>query len=147
MTQPEVAASPVPLLRVLEIARAQRAVLFCILANLLATFLVVGFAVLNVAGGGIDEGALRMVDSARSLVTLVVVVAAMVYVYRLAKALKGMSPVLAVIAMLIPCANLITLVVLSMKATTMIRGAGFQVGLMGADIEAIQARLREPRQG
>jgi len=54
----------------------------------------------------------------------------------LSKAL-GLSPVVYVILMFIPCVSLIMLISLSGKATTILKQAGIKVGFMGADPNSI----------
>jgi len=54
----------------------------------------------------------------------------------LSKAL-GLSPVVYVILMFIPCVSLIMLISLSGKATTILKQAGIKVGFLGADPNSI----------
>lgn len=58
----------------------------------------------------------------------------MLNVYQITNAMgwsTGLS-VLCIVLMLVPCANLITLVIISVKASQMLKAGGYEVGLMGA---------------
>ena len=98
------------------VATGQRAVIYAILINLVAyalrTTVGAAFFVLALLGLGLS----------------------LVGVYRLATGL-GMSTWvkgLVVVCMFIPIVSLVTLFVLNSKATTMLRTAGYRVGLLGA---------------
>ncbi|HEX5758194.1 MAG TPA: hypothetical protein VF121_03275 [Thermoanaerobaculia bacterium] len=58
------------------------------------------------------------------------------YAYRTATALGSKSGVLWAIAMLVPCVNMITLLVLSSKATQACRANGIPVGFFGPKVDA-----------
>ncbi len=109
-----------------EIAVSQRQVILCVLAQ-------IGVAIFNGFGTSTHMSVL-------SLVALVLVLGVLVFmlisVIRLARAL-GLSPVLYAILMFVPCVSLITLLVLSAKATASLQQAGVKVGLLGADPTAI----------
>jgi hypothetical protein len=72
-----------------------------------------------------------IVGIARLALGLVTVVALGYYAFRTAQAIGSRVAVLWAIAMLVPCVNVITLLVLSSRATTACRQAGVEVGLLG----------------
>lgn len=59
------------------------------------------------------------------------IIALAFYAFRTAEALGSSSALLWAVAMLIPCINIITLLVLSSKATAVCRANGIPVGLLG----------------
>ena len=64
-----------------------------------------------------------------------VVIASVVYVYRLAAALHGTTAgVVLALLTLVPCLGLVVLLVLSQQAIGRLQTAGIKVGLMGADL-------------
>jgi len=66
----------------------------------------------------------------------------MVNIYRLASALKESRPWVWVLGVFcLSCLGLLLLLMLSSRATKTIQAAGFKVGLMGADLQAIEAAL------
>lgn len=103
-------------LAVEEVAKAQRMLLYSVLASLIGNVLV------------------RMAGAA-GLFLFPVLIAIAVFnirsVYKLCRALDR-SPVLWIIAMFIPLVNLICLLVLNSRATAFLRSRGVQVGFMGA---------------
>lgn len=80
---------------------------------------------------GAGQLALALVVFAGALIT---VVALVYYGYKTAEALASARPVLWAIAMLLPCVNVITLLVLSSKATSACRANGIPVGLLGPKV-------------
>jgi hypothetical protein len=66
-----------------------------------------------------------------TLATIATVVALAFYAYSTADALGSSAPGLWGLAMLIPCLNAITLLVISSKATETCRAHGIEVGLLG----------------
>jgi hypothetical protein len=56
--------------------------------------------------------------------------------YRTAEAMGSGAPWVWAVAMFVPCANVITLLVLSSRATSMCRAAGIPVGLLGPKVQA-----------
>lgn len=95
----------------LSIAKAQKGVLYSILANIISLF----FPPLYI----------------------LVIPFQLYFVYRLAMALRVGYPWLWVIGMFVPILALVLLLVLSQRATVAIRDAGFNVGLMGANLKEI----------
>jgi len=65
---------------------------------------------------------------------LISVVALAVYAYRTAEALGSRFAPLWAVAMLVPCVNVITLFILSSKATAMCKARGIPVGFLGPQI-------------
>jgi hypothetical protein len=78
--------------------------------------------------------ALTMIFSIGSLVALIF---SIVYVYRTAKAL-GFMAILYALLMIIPCINLIVLLVVVSRATNALRQGGIKVGFFGASKETIE---------
>ena len=68
------------------------------------------------------------------LVTLLTLVMLTIYAYRTAASLGASVPVLWAVAMFLPCLNVITLLVLSSKATAACRERGIAVGFLGPKI-------------
>jgi len=108
---------------ILEIAKAQKGVLWCIVANFLFLFFSLKIPYIG----------------------LVVLPFQIYYIYKLATVLLAEWPGLWVVGMFIPVLNLILLLILSGRATKAIRGHGFKIGLMGANIEEIENRIRTKR--
>lgn len=101
-----------------EVAAGQKIIIYTIIAN----FLV-----------GVSQRSTPELGMMISIVAILVTVAAIYGVYRLCTGLGysiGIKIVL-MILMFIPLVNLITLVILSFKATKKLRGAGYEVGLLG----------------
>ncbi len=73
------------------------------------------------------------------LVGVIVTLAALaVYSYRTAAALGSSVALLWAIAMFVPCANVITLLALSAKATSTCRANGIPVGFLGPKVPSAQ---------
>jgi hypothetical protein len=86
----------------------------------------------SLAGGGIANGMLR--DALGLLVSVsgLCTIAALVYYgYRTAEALGSTLAWAWAVGMLVPCANVVTLLILSSRATGVCRAAGIPVGLFG----------------
>jgi hypothetical protein len=109
-----------------EIASALRQIMYCILGQ----FVIVA---LDIAS---NSGRIFALVLVTGLLALCVLVYELISVSKLARAL-GLSPVIYVILMFIPCVSLIFLLLLSQKATTRLKAAGIKVGLMGADPNSI----------
>jgi hypothetical protein len=75
-----------------------------------------------------------LVAGLAGLVVLMTLVALTYYAYRTASALGASVPVLWAIAMFVPCLNVITLLVLSSKATAACKERGIPVGFLGPKI-------------
>jgi len=101
----------------LQIAKAQKGVIWCILGNLICILVPFAF--------------------------LVALPFQMYYIYRLASSLRAGLPVLWLLGMFVPLLSLILLLILSSRSTAAIRAAGFRVGLMGAKIREIEAGIGE----
>lgn len=96
----------------------------------------VGFQLLLAIGGAIVVGALSgqaavVVAWMRLVLIILSSVALVLYAYRTASALGSSAPVVWAIAMFVPLLNLITLLVLSSRATRTCRAAGVPVGFLG----------------
>lgn len=80
-----------------------------------------------------------------SIVLLLITIGITVYYgHRTAQALRLAVPVIWALAMLLPCVNLLTLLVLSTKATAACRERGVPVGFLGPDLQA--ARRSDTRE-
>lgn len=73
-----------------------------------------------------------------NLALLVVVALTVVTAYKLTQTMRSGPPLLWAIAMLFPCINIISLLVLSSKAQTWCRRYGIKVGLLGPTKESIE---------
>jgi hypothetical protein len=107
------------LVEVLDIAKAQKGILWCILAGLI---LFLPALVLPAIAG-------------------IPFIAGLVYTYRLAAALKARIPLLYVLAVWVPGLNIVLFIVQFQRATNAIRRAGFAVGLKGADLKRIEIAI------
>ncbi|MHC4993708.1 MAG: hypothetical protein ACYTGQ_01520 [Planctomycetota bacterium] len=107
--------------QLLNIAKAQKGILWCILAQLLCFFYPIAF--------------------------LIVVPFQIYYVYKLAQGLENGPPLLWCIGMFIPIASLLLLLILSQQTTGRLQKAGFRVGLMGADLAEVRAQTEVAEQG
>ena len=65
--------------------------------------------------------------------TLIVGVISLVFIYKLAAALRESAPWLYVLLGIIPCISLIALLVINSRATAALKARGIRVGLMGAN--------------
>lgn len=81
-----------------------------------------------------------LLTSALILVTLLAII---IYGYRTADALGSAVPILWAVAMFFPCINLITLLVLSSRATNACRERGVPVGFLGPDLDAARRQGTE----
>jgi len=111
----------------LQIARSQRAIISLILVNLLVAVGLV-WSVIALGPGSRSAGAM---ESAGRWIVLVLNLIGVVFIYRLAKALRQTAWVYAVAAF-VPCVGLITLLLINQFATGALRRHGVRVGLMGA---------------
>lgn len=96
----------------------------------------VGFQLLLAVGGGIVLGALSgqaavVVAWIRLLGIIATSVMLILYAFRTASALGSSVPVIWAIAMFVPLLNLMTLLILSSRATKTCRAAGVPVGFLG----------------
>jgi hypothetical protein len=129
-------ASDLP--HVLDVARHQKTAITALLAGI----------VVNVMSMGI-RGNPEMSPELRQQILMVFgLLAIAIYAltvftaFRLANELDGMaSGILYAILGLIPCVQLIVLLILSSKATSLVQGQGFKVGLMGANLREIEDAL------
>jgi hypothetical protein len=99
---------------ILDIAKRQKAILWLIVAS-------------------IPAYALNLVI--RLVPTLVIGIISLVFIYKLAVALKSSVPWVWVISGVIPCVGLIALLILNSYASAALRARGIKVGLMGASTE------------
>jgi hypothetical protein len=71
-----------------------------------------------------------------ALAYLAITIALVIYAYRTAKALGSKASLVWAIAMPVPCVNMITLLILSAKATRVCRRHGIPVGFFGPRIRS-----------
>jgi len=110
-------------INLVKLAEAQRQLLWCILARVFVEIAAIGLGNLNspYAAG------------AYVLVWLILIVVTIVFIARMALAF-GSHPVLAIlgaIAVAIPCAGLIILLILNQRVTSTLQRVNVKVGLMG----------------
>ncbi len=77
-----------------------------------------------------------------AIALLVSVIAIVVTAYKLAEEMGLGLPILWAVAMLVPCINILTLLVLSGKAQTWCRRYGIKVGFLGPTPESIEELRR-----
>lgn len=117
--------------RAYQIASRQRTVLICILVQL----------VLMVANIGLKSGGPAAAQLAVSIALLCTVVVSAVAVFSLAMEVFGVGVgILLGILTLVPCVGLIMLLIVNGRATSLLRNAGYHVGLMGADLSQFEGR-------
>jgi hypothetical protein len=111
------------------VASAQKLVLYAIALYIVAVVLRIGI----VASVGDAAAATTTLGGLDALIALAAIVMALVGVYRLASAFgySMVVRVLCLVLMFVPLVGLITLVVLNRRATSLLRGAGLRVGLLG----------------
>jgi hypothetical protein len=111
--------------QLVDIARSQKSILRLILSSIL--LLATGsFMPATITNQGILLAAI-----------VVVGVIGILLIYRLANALEE-SPWVYVVCAMIPCVNTATLVIMSLKATGVLKRRGIQVGLMGVDAQDLK---------
>jgi hypothetical protein len=110
--------------QLLRIAKSQRGVLLCILGSIIMFFLPLAVV--------------------QGIAFLVILPFQLVFVYKLASSLKAAVPLVWTLCMFIPLLSLVLLLILSQRATRALQGAGFKVGLLGAKVSDIEARLASP---
>lgn len=110
-------------LDLVKIAKGQKALLYCILANILVMFLFVGLAAGAPAGVAIFG----------NLIYFAMWIVSMVFFARLALATGHhiVTVVIACIAMIIPLVGLLVLLSVNGKATQYLKMGGAKVGLLG----------------
>jgi len=104
------------------IAKAQKGILWCVLANIIIYALAF------------------FVSQAFNLLILVLIIVEIYFVYKLLKALGSKYWILWIIGMIIPGLSLILLLVLNSNATKAIKSQGYKVGLMGARLADIKVK-------
>lgn len=116
---------------ILEIAKAQRKLMFCILAYLGSYLLI--FASLVA-----DSPVLILVAIAAILCAMVF---AIMLIFRLSRLLYStITAVLFVIGLFVPLVNFLVLLSVSLRATNILRRNGYKVGLMGVSADQLQSR-------
>ena len=110
-----------------EVASGQKLIIFSILFAILTHFLVTGIAVAI----GVNRGPVGVFVIMLSIVAIAIPIIGLV---RLAAGLgySTGTKILLIILMFVPFINVITLLVLSSRATKILRAAGYSVGLLGA---------------
>jgi hypothetical protein len=96
------------------------------------------------AGGAQGSDVLVLILSLLTLVaTLAIGVACAVAAYQLMREMGSSAPWLWAIVLFVPCVNIITLLVVSARATAWCKERGIQVGLLGPTKESIERLKRE----
>jgi hypothetical protein len=124
-----------------EIARRQRAVMFCLLAYIaliLIQLAINGAVPANNASTGGKNSDMTGVAMVVGFVGLGVIVTTTVFVFRLALSLydQGLGVLLGILT-IIPCVGIVVLLFVNAKATGILRRHGISVGLMGANASQI----------
>lgn len=103
-----------------DVAKFQKFLLYAILASISV----------NIASRLIPDSLLIPLF----IIALVIAITSLVLVIKLTTAMgwATLHVVLSAVAMFIPLINLITLIVINLKAIKILRAAGYQVGLLGA---------------
>lgn len=113
-----------------KLAVAQKQLLWCVLARI--GLEVGGFTLMG--GGGQALGTAGMIGvGSYLLVSLAIAVVSIVFIARMAIA-YGIHPAMGILgglAIILPCAGLIMLLLLNQRVTTTLKAAGCKVGLMG----------------
>ena len=133
----------VDLPRMLRIAKNQRAIMLCILAQIAAACVGFFIPIPALVMGGLS---------------FVVGIASLVFTVTLARVLYSVVGVVICVAMLLipfaaivlapqasgimPLVSLLTLFVVNQRATKELQGAGFRVGLLGGDPADVEAHMR-----
>jgi len=120
-------------LRLVKVARAQRGIIRCILLFLLLILIV----------GVLSPDGRSPLTLVLGLALITIRVMEIVYVYQLAAALESSVPLLWALGVLcVGVVSLILLLILIVRATRTLRTAGIRVGLLGADLRALEAELQ-----
>jgi hypothetical protein len=115
-----------------KVAQYQKGIIYCILANL--ALIVVNI----VAGQVLEGGAEAMAGLAIIGIYLLVAVAQLACIVLLATQVYNIGVgILIGILSFVPCLNLILLLVVNQKATSVLQQNGIKVGLMGADMSQL----------
>jgi GYF domain 2 len=114
-----------------KLAQLYRRLVLLVGLQILVGLFLVPFQAQPTATGG-------LVGGVANLVVLVVAVVGVVTAYKLAGLLRSGPPLLWAIAMLLPCINIIVLLVLSSQAQTWCRRYGIKVGFLGPTQESIE---------
>jgi len=126
--------------RVLAVAKAQKGVIWCLLAGMVSYGGMFLFSVLVARTG--QSGPPVVITLIPQLAVLIVLGFQVVFVYRLASALQVGTPIIWVLGVLcLSCVGLLIMLILSNRANRTIRDAGFKVGIMGADLNEIRAAM------
>ena len=119
-----------------SIALAQRVLLFVILAAMIFYGIAVfTFGVVADARGGRQSPVIQLAIGSIGIVIIIAQAAAIVWLMIAMK--KGMWLILFIPLMLIPCVNLISLLIINSMATSALQRAGVKVGFMGASASSI----------
>ncbi len=121
---------------ILEIAKNQKNILLLIIVNLIVFLfsfaIIIFFLMMSIP--------LNMVSRLMYILRIGLILVDLYFVYRMATSLKIKPVILWVVLSLIPLFNLIILIAFTIKATKIIRKAGFRVGLLGARIKDIKSK-------
>jgi hypothetical protein len=124
----------------LRVAKTQKGVIWCVLFEIILWTIYLIYI-----GKNQQNEVPEFFASLFLLFLLILVCFQIVYVYRLATALKMAIPVLWTIGSLFILLGIFVLIFLSGQATKNLREAGFKVGLLGANIQQIQNEFEQKR--
>jgi hypothetical protein len=117
-----------------EVARRQRAIMFCLLGYMgfiLLVFLAVG-VMSGARGSSVDKADMSALESLVSVIAFAVMVVTAVCVFRLALAVYGTGTgILMGLLTFIPMVGLIVLLIVNGKATSLLRRYGIRVACSG----------------
>lgn len=131
---------------VYHVAKAQKAVLWCFLAGILLNIVLSVSESVTIDPSDTSASALFIVlfELAGLILSIALIVAMIYFVYKLATSLHSQAVWLWCVAMIVPCLNLICLLMLISRASQAIRAQGVKVGLMGADLTELERGARRP---
>lgn len=126
----------------LAVAKAQKGVLVCILAQIV--LVIARLAATAGVEAGPANGASIAFELLLIIITLAVGITSTVFVFLLAiKVYPTGTGVLMGILTLVPCIGLIVLLIINAKATTVLKENGIKVGLLGANLAEVRAAVSQ----
>jgi len=128
-----------------RIARSQKGIINLILVNLLVVMCLVGLLIWM----GPERKSVPEVDVLGRGTAAVVNIITVVFIYRMAKALR-LTAWLFAVAAFVPCIGLLALLLVNHLATEALRYQGVRVGLLGArisDLESLSPTVDRPLPG
>ncbi|MFZ5829941.1 MAG: hypothetical protein ACOY3P_07625 [Planctomycetota bacterium] len=118
--------------RLRNIALYQKAIVFCVLAEIVLYVALFMLPAIQTSGPG-SSIFVGLVAILVVLLSILVVVAAVVFVALLATQLYNLAVgIICAVLTVVPCVGLLVLLILSQKATNVLKQHGYSVGLLGA---------------